>query len=378
MNTPRWESVRSLFPVLKTWVHLNSAAFGPLPTPTVSAINRYLTAHGVNASLDFMDWFDQLDGLRAKIAALIGAEASDIAFCPSAGAGLSWFLGGVDWRPGDEILALDHEFPNNLYAPLVLEGRGIRFRPLPAPRGRFDPGLILDALGPRSRLVLLSSVNYSNGLRAPIKQLGAELRRRGILFCVDATQSVGALRLDLREVPVDYLVVHGYKWLLSPPGAGFVYAPSWTRAWLAPSIVSWRSHRTWRDFERLHRGRPEFPTEAAMLEGGVQSFAVLFGLEASVDLILSCGTESIQRRVLYLANRCQEILRFHGGQTSVQGPCDSPIVSASFPGRDPLRLRDQLEIRNVAVSLREGNLRVSTHFFNSEDDLDRLAAALAA
>ncbi len=378
MPPPCWESVRSLFPVLKTWVHLNSAAFGPLPTTAVEAMNRHFFERDQNASLDFMDWFDRLDGVRAKIAALIGAEADDIAFCPNAGAGLSWLLRGIDWQSGDEIISLDHEFPNNLYAPLVLENRGVRLRALDAPHARFEPEFLLDALGPRSRLVLLSSVNYSNGLRAPIRELGLELRRRGVLFCVDATQSVGALRLDLGEVPVDFLVVHGYKWLMSPPGSGFAYVPARTRAWLPPSVVSWRSHRTWRDFERLHHGRPQFPSEAAMFEGGVQPFSLLFGLEASVDLILACGPASIERRVLALADRCRQVLRSHGGVHPSVQQCDSPIVSASFPGRDPARLRFQLEANKVAVSVREGNLRVSTHFFNNEDDLGRLSDALAA
>ena len=377
MNAPSWESVRSLFPVLKVWTHLNSAAFGPLPTTAVDAMNRQFSAHGENASLDFMNWFDRLDRVRAKIARLIGAEAPDIAFCPSAGAGLSWFLRGIDWKEGDEILALDHEFPNNLYSPLVLERQGVRFRPLPAPRGRFEPELIIDSVAARTRLVLLSSVNYSNGLRAPIMEIGRELRKRGVLFCVDATQSVGALRLDLRETPVDYLVVHGYKWLMAPPGAGFAYVPARTRTWLPPSIVSWRSHRTWRDFECLHHGRPEFPDEAAMFEGGVQGFALQFGLEASVDLILECGPDAIERRVLGLADRCLEILRAHGGENPAISPCDSPIVSASFPRRDPARLREQLEASKVAVSVRKGSLRVSTHFFNNEADLARLSEALS-
>ncbi len=377
MDSPSWQSVRSLFPVLKDWAHLNSAAFGPLPTPTVDAMNHHLAARDQNACLDFMDWFDRLDRVRAKVATLIGADATDIAFCPSAGAGLSWLLKGIAWRPDDEILALDHEFPNNLYAPAVLGNQGVRLRLLEPPAGRFEPDLILDALGPRSRLVLLSSVNYSNGLRAPLRELCLELHRRGVLFCVDATQSVGALRLDLREVPVDYLVVHGYKWLMAPPGAGFVYMPERTRAWLPPTVVSWRSHRTWREHESLHHGRPEFSSDASLFEGGVQSFSVLFGLEASVDLILDTGPGAIEQRVLLLADRCVDVLRSHGGENLPSQKCDSPIVSASFPGRDLASLRRRFEACRVAVSFRRGNLRVSTHFFNNDEDLDRLSDALA-
>lgn len=375
-----WKSVRALFPALRNWAHLNTAAFGPVPSTAVRAMTDHLAAREESAALDFPRWFDRLDCIRGKIGRLIGADAEDIAFCPSAGAGLSWLLRGIDWREGDEVLALDHEFPNNQYAPQLLDAKGVRFRPLSAPRARFDPELVLEAVGPRTRLVIVSAVNYSNGLRAPIEELSAELPSRGVLLCVDATQSVGALVTDLRAVPVDYLVVHGYKWLMAPPGAGFAYIPAGTRAWLPPSIVSWRSHKTWRDYSSLHHGRPELPGEAARYEGGVQPFALLFALEASIDLLLELGPEAIERRVLGLAGECRAILEAHGGVIAADAgtACDSQIVTARFAGRDPARVKAELEAGRVAVSVRKGSLRVSPHFFNDSDDLGRLAEALEA
>ena len=374
-----WPAVRALFPALRDWVHLNSAAFGPMPSTAVAAMNEHFAARERSASLDFLDWFDRLDGLRTKIGGLIGAEQADIGFCPNAGTALSWFLRGIDWRPGDEILAIDHEFPNNLYAPLMLGEEGVRLRTLPPPRTRFRPELILDAVGPRTRLVLVSSVNYSNGLRAPLETLGPELRRRGVLLCVDATQSVGVLRTDVRRTAADFLVVHGYKWMMAPAGAGFFYVPAETRSWLRPTVVSWRSHRTWRAFETLHYGQPELPDEAAKYEGGVQPFSLLFALEASVDLILSHGTDAIERRSLGLVPECRETLARNGGVGNLDPAllCDAPIVTAEFPGRDVADLRKRLERQRIAVSLRQGNIRVSLHFFNNREDLQRLDRALA-
>lgn len=378
MKDSDWRSVRALFPVLRTWTHLNSAAFGPSPSTAAEAMNDFLVARDRMASLDFLEWFDRLDRIRGKVGQLIGANASDIAFCPNASTGLSWLLRGIDWRPEDEVLALDHEFPNNLYAPALLDGQGVRFRSLPAPVGRFEPDWVLDAIGPRTRLVILSSVNYSNGIRAPLESLSWELRRKGVMLCVDATQSVGVLRLDLRQIAADYLVVHGYKWLMTPPGTGFVYIPARTREWLSPSVVSWRSHKAWRQFEQLHEGRPEPPAEAAAFEGGVQGFAQLFAMEACIDLILACGPQAVEERVLRFAAACRMILEEHGGRLSIKAgePCESPIVAASFPGQDSSSLKQQLFLKRVAVSARQGGLRVSPHFFNNEDDLERLSDAL--
>lgn len=380
MEDTDWGAVRALFPACQLWTHLNSAAFGPVPSTAVAAMNRHFADVGESASLNFMSWFDRLDSIRAKIGRLIGADAADIGFCPNAGTALSWFLNGIQWSRGDEVVAIDHEFPNNLYAPLLLDRVNVKFRPLPGPDGPIDPDFILDALGPNTKLVLMSSVNYSNGLRAPLESLGPELRSRDVLFCVDATQSVGVLQHDLHATPVDFLFAHAYKWMLSPPGTGFFYAPKSTRERMAPTVVSWRSHKGWRNHEELHHGRPE-PTEEAMrYEGGVQSFPLLFALEASIDLILECGPRAIESRALGLASECRDIFRSHG--MSLLSPresgSESAIVTASSPGRDVVELCRALEKKRIAVSARKGNLRASLHFFNNRDDLHRLSDALAA
>ena len=364
--------------MLEHWAHLNSAAFGPLPTVAVNAAREHLLARDLNSSLDFPEWFERLDQVRAKVGRLIGAVPDDIAFCPNAGTGLSWFLRGIDWRQTDEILAFSHEFPNNLYAPQLLDSPSPPFRPLPVPTQTFGPELVLDALGPRTRLVILSTVNYSNGLRAPFEELSAELRRRSVLLCLDATQSVGALKHDTTAAPADFLVAHGYKWLMAPEGAGIAWIPRRTRAWLAPSISSWRSHREWRDFEHLHHGVPELPDCAAAYEGGVQPFSAIFALEASVDLILELGPAAIEARVLDLADRCRRILSAHGGvlHPAASGAAASQVVTAAFPNVDSSSLAARLRKGRVAVSVRQGNLRVSPHFFNDDSDLHRLEKAL--
>ena len=379
MQEPDWGAVRALFPVFRRWAHLNTAAFGPMPSTAVRAMNEHFTSCDESASLHFLSWFDRLDSIRAKIALLIGAEVDDIGFCPNAGTALSWLLHGIHWKSGDEILAVDHEFPNNLYAPHLLDAKGVRFRPVPTPPGCFDPEFFLNELRPHTRLVVLSSVNYSNGMRAPLEALAPELRRRGVLLCVDATQSVGVLRHDVRAIPADFLIVHGYKWMLGPAGSGFFYAPAGTREWLAPTVVSWRSHKEWRNHAQLHHGRPELVGDAAMYEGGVQAFGLLFALEASLDLILECGPAAIEKRALRLARETRELLASHGARDVVtEGRADdSQIVTASIPGRDPAALCEALDERRVAVSARKGNLRVSLHFFNNREDLGRLSEALA-
>lgn len=378
MSEADWLALRPLFPALRGWTYLNTAAFGAIPTTATQAIQTHFADRNESAALDFLTWFDRLDSLREKVARLIGAQARDIGFCPNAGTALAWLLHGLDWRAGDEILGLDPDFPNNAYAPRMLEEAGVRCRTVRAEPGRFDVERFLSALSARTRLVLLSSVDYATGVRTPLEALEPELRRRGILLAVDGTQSVGVLRHDVAAVPCDFLIVSGYKWMLAPPGAGFFYAPSATRERLKPTLVSWRSDRRWRNVTSLHLGRPELPDEAAAYEGGVQPFALLFALEASLDLILQCGPERIERRALGLARECRELLAAAPGAelADTDERYDSAIVTAAFPGRDLADLSRKLKEEHVAVSVRRASLRVSCHFFNSRDDLRLLAAVL--
>ena len=134
-------------------------------------------------------------------------------------------------------------------------------------------------------LVLLSTVNYATGLRPPLEKIGAALRERGVLFYLDATQSLGALRLDMQAAAVSFLALHAYKWMLSPTGIGLACVPAETRQWLAPSSYSWRSHHDWRNVDQLHHGPPELPEAAMRYEGGILNFSGVYAREAVLDLI---------------------------------------------------------------------------------------------
>ena len=373
-----WQPLREQFPVLKDWVYLNAATFGPVPQCAAEAAAAHVRKRDETASLDFLDWYTQADVVRAAAAKLIGAGAEDIAFIPNAGAALAWLIGGIDWKSGDEIVTLTHEFPNNLYFPKVLGSAGVSLTELELPDGRFSLDRFIEALTPRTRLVLMSTVNYSTGLRPPIEAIGLELRRRDILFCVDGTQSVGALQIDVQAAAIDFLVVHAYKWMLSPTGIGFAYVAPRVREWLKPSLYSWRSHKNWRDVDRLHHGVPELPPGAIKYEGGIQNFSGIFAMGAVLDLIHSIGPAAIEWRVQQLAEKTREVLRSRGGRlASDEHPhYDSSIVTGQFPGVDVSELAVGLRDKRIVVAARQGNLRVSPHFFNDEGDLARLGEGL--
>jgi selenocysteine lyase/cysteine desulfurase len=361
-----WDAVRAEFPALENWTHLNTATYGQVSRRSVSRVAEHFAHRNELACWDFVSWFDDMDSVRDLLARLVHCERYDIAFIQNASTGLALLMSGIEWQRGDRVVTLESEFPNNIYAPSVLGRRGVEF--VETPWERF-----YDAIDDRTRLVAISSANYVTGFVPPLAEIGVFLRKRGVLFFVDGTQSVGALRLDVGRVQPDMLAVHGYKWLNCPDGAGFMYVRPELRKRLAPVVVGWRSHRDWRNVDNLYHGAPEFAESAEKYEGGMLPFALLYAMQSSLELVFEIGPEAIERRVLQLADQVRAVARELGGEpVSV----NSAIVPVRFEGRDPSKLAMALKERRVLVSARHGLLRVSTHFYNNESDIERLGAAL--
>ncbi len=361
-----WDQVRREFPALENWTYLNTATYGLMPGRASEAVAQHFARRDERACWDFLDWFDDANRLRAKIGQLIGCAPGDIAFVANAASALALLLNGLEWHPGDCILTLEHEFPNNFYAPGSLERFGVELKMCAWDR-------ICEAVDAHTRLAVLSSVNYNTGLAPELAKIAEFLHARGVLLYIDGTQSVGALRFDTKGIQPDMLAVHGYKWLLSPTGAGFVYVHPRLRDSLQPTVVGWRSHRDWRNVENLHHGVPHLPSGAEKYEGGSVAAALLYAMEASIDLMLEVGPEAIESRVLALADRTREILRGLGAAVT---NVSSQIVAAKFEDRDASELARALSQQRILVSARRGHLRVSPHFYNNEQDLEMLGRAL--
>jgi selenocysteine lyase/cysteine desulfurase len=366
-----WDKVRAEFPALARWTFLNTATFGQLPRCATAAIDEHLARRDRFACDDFLEWFDDADRIRELIARLIGCAPHDIAFIPNASTGLSLLIGGMEWKDGDEVLTLEDEFPNHYYYPSYLGGAGVRF--VETTYDRF-----YESVSPRTRLVAISTVNYSTGFRAPLAEMSGFLRERGVTLYVDGTQSLGALQFDVKESRPDMFAVHGYKWLLSPNGAGFMYVSPELRNRLQPAVIGWRSHRDWRNHEYLHHGTPEFKDDAERYEGGMLPFALLYAMGASIQMMLDIGPAAIEKRVCEVTEGTRSVLRGCGATllSDTKPHHDSPIIAARFENADASTLARALKSRRVLVAARHGNLRVSPHFYNNDDDLAVFGTAL--
>jgi cysteine desulfurase / selenocysteine lyase len=353
-----WTNIRAEFPALARWTYLNTATYGQMPLRAVEAMTGHSKRRDELATTDFLDWYAGADRMRASIAQLIHAEPEDIAFVPNAAAALSIVLAGIAPKPDENIVTLHDEFPNYLYQGAA---RKVRWEQVHA------------SVDDKTRLVAFSEVNYATGFRPPLADIVKFLGTRSVPLFLDGSQSLGALTFDVRKTPVDVLAVHGYKWLMSPTGAGFMYVAPAFRKKLPPNIIGWRSHHDWRNVDRLHSGRPEFKDAAEKYEGGGLPFHLLYAMEASVDWMLEIGPEAIERRVLGLAKSARSMLLSLGAHVEDTG---SQIVIAGFEGVDASATARALRDEKVVIAARHGRLRISPHFYNDDEDLMRLERAL--
>ena len=351
-----WKTIRKEFPALQHWTYLNTATLGLISNRTRAAIDAHFHRRDQFGNTDFAAWWEDTDHLRATIAQFLACASDDIAFIPNASTALALALTAIQWKKGDEIVTLADEFPNQTYVTSLLPG----VRLIETNIDRF-----WDALTPRTRMVVLSTVNYQTGLRAPWETLIRPLRERGIFYYVDGTQSFGALLTTLTPDAPDMFAVNCYKWACAPPGAAFLYVHPERRPHLQPTIVGWRSDSGWRDQTNLAHSDPVFSDAAEKYEGGLLAFPSLYGLQASLDAMLEIGPAAIEQRVLELARAC-------GGDGS------SNIVTIPLPPNRAHAVAAHLKQERIVVVARRGKLRISPHFYNNQADIDHLHAALAS
>ena len=306
--------------------------------------------------------------MRALIARLIHCSAEDIAFVPNAGYAVSLAVGSVAWKADDELLTLHHEFPNQLYGHASVGARSVEC----------DWPELEAHVSERTRLVALSTVNYTTGLRPKLDRVVKELRKRGVVVYLDGTQSAGALEFDCAAMTPDFFAVDTYKWMISPNGATFLYVNPEMRQRLQPHVLGWRSDKEWRNVSSLHHGAPRFGETAEKYEPGMLPFASLYGMEASLRLIEEIGIPRIEKRVLELAGLLRSELAGMGAEFyESKGEClPSQIVIASLAGMDSSALAQKLAEQNINISARRAYLRISPHFYNNEEDIAILIAAI--
>ena len=367
---------RAEFPVTQTWTYCDHAAVGPLPRVTRDILVRALDAQMNEGTQGILDIEARKVDIRKRVAASIGALPEEIAFMRATSDGALLVSLGLEWKPGDEIIFSDDEFGANAYPWFNLRAAGVRTKLVRAPGVRLTVETLERMRTPRTRLVAVSYVAFSDGYRHDIPALGRWCRDNGILFAVDAMQGFGPLPLDVGAWNVDFCYFGVAKWLLSPQGLSVVYVRRERVERLRPAVFSWRSVQ---DPMRFFDYAQELDPTAARFEGGTIAYATLLGFGASLNLLASAGFENIQRHVLELNDRIRARAQAAGLDvlSSPDPRARSGIVLLGLGRQDYLEVKERAAAERVAVTIRPNGARISPHGYNTEADVDRVIDVLA-
>ena len=367
---------RPMFPVTEEYAYLNHAATAPYSVPMARAMDDFIANRHRRGGLDTQKWEDRLEEVRGLVAQLIAADPEEIAFTSNTSHSLNIVASGIDWREGDNLIGAETEFTANVYPWLNLQRLGVEVRFAPARDNRILVEDIAALMDERTRLVALSFVEFATGFRNDLRAIGQLCRERGIYFCVDGIQGLGALDLKVTQSPIDFLATGAAKWLMGPIGAGFLYCRRALIERLVPIRVGW-----WGVVDRDDFFRYDSPLrdDARRFEEGSLNFLGIHGLGASLGLLLEAGIPRIAERVLsltdYLIAGLQE--RGYNITTPIASPQErSGIVCFNHPQHDLDDLEQRLRKAKVIISKRGQAIRVSPHFYNDETDIDQLLDTL--
>lgn len=359
---------RSLFPHIKLGLtYLDHAAVGPFSKPVNDAILDYIRRKSETELNIFFNFLKTVAATKEQIGTLINSQKERIAFTDNTTNGLNILAAGLDWKSGDRIVLTDMEFPANVNPFLNQKRHGVEIDFVKNKNGKILMEDMERAITPRTRVLSISHVQFLHGLRSDLAPIGELCREKGVVFCVDAIQSAGVVPIDVRAMKIDFLSCGCQKWLLAPEGVGFIYVSEETQEKIRQAHLGWTSNRDF--FSDFLRYRVELDPTARRYENSTYNCAGIAGLHASLSMILEIGVPNITGHLGQLTNSAIERLRRTSWEllTSVEPQERAGIVTFRPPNAKAMF--ERLKSKNITVSLREGCIRLSPHFYNTEEDV---------
>jgi cysteine desulfurase / selenocysteine lyase len=369
------------FPVAKKQIFVAHAGVTPLPKCAADAMIAHVQASCENHQ-EFGVVLRDIDQTRGVAADLIGADKFEIALLGPTSLGLSLFANGLSWRAGDEVVIYQDDYPSNVYPWMALVSQGVAIRRIsPEKPGLITPELIEQELSSRTRLVALASCHYLSGWRIDVDAIGTLLHERGVLFSVDAIQTLGAFPLNVKFV--DFLSADAHKWMLGPMAIGIVFVAKRNFEICRPTLLgAWNVSAP----QFLALDHLKYHETAQRYEPGVLNVTGVYGMRASLEMLQATGSQAVAAAILDVRDYLHELLEAIGFEflsPSCEEALRSGIVTARHPQREASALFAALEKGKVTASLRMARdsgqwLRFSMHFYNTREEMDRIAEILQA
>lgn len=366
----------SEFPIKEQYVFLNHAGVAPIPASTQMTITEFARDAAEEGPANYASWLHGMTLARQAAGKLINAEADDICFVHNTTHGVLIVANSIRWREGDNVVGFAHEFPANVHPWRNLAERGVEFRTIPeGPDFTYSLQELAAAIDARTRLVAVSWVEYGTGVRNDLAAIADLCRRRKVWLFVDAIQGLGVLPMDVQKLGIDFLAADGHKWLLAPEGCGILYVRRQLIGELGTTMCGWCGLVRPQDYDDYDQ--PYKPT-AKRFEEGSHNLMTIHALGSSIRLLLGVGIERVEERVRFLTDYLIAGLVRKGYDlvTPQDWSRRAGIVCVRKGGVEPQSLVSELQQRKILVAARRGFLRISPHFYNDEEELDRLLQAL--
>jgi len=364
------DSIRQDFPALKEWVYLDNAFVGLMPTPVHEGYNEWINEwynFDIKKSTILNGWLEKTSKLRSLVANLIGVKSNEIAFTMCTGSGLNIVVNGMNWCKGDNVVFTEWE--HNPLVTHTTRKSSVESRVVHASKGKFELTDFEKLIDDKTKLVQVSQVCYTNGFRFNLNEISKIVHEHGAKLLVDATQAVGALQVDYKHDNVDFVSVAPYKYLMGPAGLAFLYVNEKSIPELIPDRTGWKN--------QIYEGdNPEESIKegtAEKFEYGTINFQGVYALSRSIEYLNDIGMTNVEKQVIKLNNYLYDRLIDLGKDIWTPKGNESAILS--FIQESPEQLAKVLQAKKIKVTGRKahgGHMRVSVHFYNTEQDIDNL------
>jgi len=352
-------------------IYLNHAAVAPWPNRTRDAVCRFAQENFEHGARYYPRWLETEAETRQLLAKLINAPSpDDIALLKNTSEGLSFVAHGLDWSAGDNVVISDEEFPSNRVVWQSLSSLGVEIREVNLQQADPEQAL-LAATDERTRLLSISSVQYASGIRMKLETLGTYCQQHGMLFCVDAIQSLGALDFDVQACHADFVVADGHKWMLGPEGVALFYARASLRPKLKLHEYGWHMLAHPGDYQR----KEWQPAETARrFECGSPNLLGVHALHASLGLLFEIGIAQVEAELIERSCYLMELI--HDAPELHLVSLDSPdrisgIVNFTHASTPSENLYKKLMSDGVICAARGGGVRFSPHFYTPMSQLEQ-------
>lgn len=365
------DNIRKSFPHIEQGkIYLNHASIGPVSSPVFERIKFFAEERSKGLINNYELFIKYSKSAKAKLASILNCSSDEIAWVDNVSNGLNILAQGIDWKTCDRIILFDKEFPSNIYPFLNLQKRGVIIDFIHPIDGVIRTEDIEKKITSKTKLLSISFVQFLTGFRADLNEIGELCKKNNIIFCVDAIQGAGVFEIDVEKSGVDFLVGGTQKWFMSLEGLSYVYCSKNLLEKIHQHFVGWTSvEGAW----NLTKYDLKLKKTSERFQNGTINSIGVAAFDKSLDLFIEAGIKNISKRVIENTTLILDELNTIGLKPLLKSTSENYLSGiVTFKSQNSEFIFNELEKRNIFISLREGMLRISPHFYNTANEIKQL------